>query len=203
MINNKTIEIVSNFNFLGLTINEHLDWGAHLSKIAAKISRTLGVMNRLKKFLPFSALKLMYESLISSHLQFNITSWGFTCNRVFKLQKRAIRILCNAKYNAHTEPLFKQLYLLKLDDIFNMQCLKFWYRYSNKLLPPFFRTMFTNNYDIYGISTRQRNDLHLFHTRTQKARSTIRHYVPNILHRYPRWLIERATTHSIVVFNNA
>ena len=34
-------------------------------------------MNRLQRYLPFSALKLMYSSLILSHLQFDITSWGF------------------------------------------------------------------------------------------------------------------------------
>ena len=109
MINNTLIERVTEFNFLGLTVNEYMNW-----KITNKISRTLGVMNRLKRYLPISAMKLMYDSLILSHLQFGITNWGFEWDRISKLQKRALPIMTNSRYNVHTEPLFKQLYLLKV-----------------------------------------------------------------------------------------
>ena len=87
MINNAIIELVTEFNFLGLTVNEYMNWNSHTQKIANKISRTLGVMNRLKRYLPFSAMKLMYDSLILSHLQFGITNWGFEWERISKLQK--------------------------------------------------------------------------------------------------------------------
>ena len=99
-INDTVIERVTEFNFLGLTINEFMNWNSHSSKISNKISRTLGVMNRLKRYLPFSALKLMYSSLILSHLQFAITSWGFEWERLSKLQKRAIRIMTSNAHNA-------------------------------------------------------------------------------------------------------
>ena len=111
MINNTLIEQVTEFNFLGLTVNEFMNWNSHTQKIANKISRTLGVMNRLKRYLPISAMKLMYDSLILSHIQFEITNWGFERDRKSKLQKRALRIMTNSRYNAHTEPLFKQLHL--------------------------------------------------------------------------------------------
>ena len=68
--------------FLGLAINEFMNWNSHASKIPNKISRTLGVMNRLKRYLPLSAMKLMYCSLILSHLQFVITSWGLEWERL-------------------------------------------------------------------------------------------------------------------------
>ena len=87
MINNTIIERVTEFNFLGLTVNEYMNWNSHTQKIANKISRTLGVMNRLKRYLPFSAMKLMYDSLILSHLQFGITNWDFEWERILKLQK--------------------------------------------------------------------------------------------------------------------
>ena len=85
-------------------------------------------MNKLKRYLPIPVMKLMYDSLILSHLQFGITCWGYECNRLFKLQKRALRIMTNSKYNAHTEPLFKDLKLLKLDGIFDIQCMKFFFQ---------------------------------------------------------------------------
>ena len=139
-INDKQIERVSCFNFLGSTINEFSNRSTHSAKIENKISRTLGIMNRLKRYLPFSALKLMYDSLILSHLQFGITCWGFEWNRIFKLQKRALRIMTNSKYNAYTEPLFNELDMLKVSDIFDVQCMKFWYKFVNKSLPEYFGT---------------------------------------------------------------
>ena len=70
-----------------------MNWNSHASWISNKLSRTLGVMNRLKRCLPLSAMNIMYCSLIVSHLQFAITSLGFEWERLSKLQKRAIRIM--------------------------------------------------------------------------------------------------------------
>ena len=109
-INNTPIERITELNFLGITINELMNWGSHSVKIANKICRTLGVMNRLKRYLPLSALKIMYDSLILSHIQFGITCSGFEWGRLAKLQKRAARIITKSKYNTHTEPLFKDLH---------------------------------------------------------------------------------------------
>ena len=152
-INNTVIERMTEFNFLGLTtwtINEFMNWNSHSSKISNKISRTLCVMNRLKRYLPFSALKLMYSSLILSHLQFAITSWGFEWERLSKLQKWAIRIMTNSKYNAQTDPLFKSLKLLKIKDIFDVQRMKFWYKFVNNNVPTYFASMFRYNHELYA-----------------------------------------------------
>ena len=108
VINNTLIERVTEFNFLGLTVNEYMNLNSHVQKIANKILRTLGVMNRLKRYLPVSEMKLVYDSLILSHLQFGITNWDFERDRISKLQKRALRIMTNSRYNAHTEPLLKK-----------------------------------------------------------------------------------------------
>ncbi len=84
-----------------------------IDKIANKISRTLGVMNKLKHFLPKYTLKIIYSSLIAPHFNNNILLWGFNTHRLIKLQKRAIIIITDSKYNSHTEPLLKSLNILK------------------------------------------------------------------------------------------
>ena len=197
MINNTLIERVTEFNFLGLTVNEYMNWNSHTQKIANKISRTLGVMNRLKRYLPISAMKLMYDSWILSHLQFGITNWGFEWDRISKLQKRDLRIITNSKYNAHTDPLFKQLHLLKVKDIFDVQCLKFWHKFVNKKLPNYFRDMFKYNYELHEIGTRSHDQLHLYPTRTSGARNVLRHHIPELLNKFPKYLTERIKTHSL------
>ena len=199
-INDTVIERVTEFNFLGLTINEFMNWNSHSSKISNKISRTLGVMNRLKRYLPFSALKLMYSSLILSHLQFAITSWGFEWERLSKLQKRAIRIMTNSKYNAHTDLLFNSLKLLKIKDIFDVQCMKFWYKFVNNNVPTYFASMFRYNHELYEIQTRSHELLHLYPFRTSNAHNALRHRIPELLCKFPTAVLEKARTHSIMSF---
>ena len=151
------IERVNAFHIRGLKINELINWSAHTSKITNKISRTLGVMNRLKRYLPISVMNLVYDSLILSHLQFGITCSGFECYILFELQKRALRIMTNNKHNAHTEPLFTDLKLLKRDGIFDIQCMKFFYKFTNNTLLKYFHSLFIYNRDIYEIETRNHN----------------------------------------------
>ena len=66
-INGLQIENVYNFNFLGLTINCHLDWKPHLNSIGIKMARVIGLLRKLKYIeylLPFILL-CMYNLLIA------------------------------------------------------------------------------------------------------------------------------------------
>ena len=98
-----------------------MTWSSHVGKIASKIRRTVGVLHKLKYFLPRDVLKTIYNSLISLHLHFGVLSWGFKSSRIHRFQKKAVRTITSSKLNAHTEPLFKILHLLKISDIFNIK----------------------------------------------------------------------------------
>ena len=125
---------MADFNFLGLTI-EYLSWTPHIQKISNKISRTIGIMCHLKIFFPTRILKLMYTSLILSYIQFSILPWGFRIGRIEKLEKRAIRTIANSKYNAHTDPFFRRLNLLKVKYIFMLNILKMYYKFQKFAAP--------------------------------------------------------------------
>ena len=47
------------FNFLGTIIHEILKWTRHIDNVANKISRTLGILNKLKHVWPVYTLKTM------------------------------------------------------------------------------------------------------------------------------------------------
>ena len=179
-----------------------MSWCSHSVKIVHKICRTLGVMNCLKLYLPLSALKIMFDWLILSHIQFGITCWGFEWGRLALLQKMAVRIIATSKYNARTEPLFKDLHLLKITDIFDVQCMKFWYKFSNNTLPNYFRSMFQYNSSLYDIETRNHDRMHVFPPRTFGAHNVLRHRPPELVYQFPADLIRKAQTHSIAAFSN-
>ena len=112
-LNEQIIKRVTDFDFLGLTIDQHSTWDGHVQKISNKISRSLGIMCKLKRFLPQNILKILYNSLILPHLQYCILSWGFKSERIFKLQKRAFRIITSISItnkDKHWTVMYKALY---------------------------------------------------------------------------------------------
>ena len=146
-------------------------------------------------------MKLKNDSLDLSYLQFGIICWGFEWNRIFKLQKHSLRIMTNSKYNAHTEPLLKELKMLKVSDIVDALCMKFWCEFVNKSLPEYFCTMFTLNNELYQIETQGQNQLFLFPTRTISAPNVLRHRIPNLLEEHHRAITQRANTPSSASFD--
>ena len=162
-IDNVPIEKVTCFDFLGLRVSDTLKWQDHTNKIANKISKSKGVTPRLKHLLQSSTLLAIYNSLVLPHLYFSILCWGFESQRLVELQKRAVRNIHRAKYNAHSEPLFiKKSGLLALKDIFDFKCCKFYYKFKHSFLPDYFTKFFTLNNQIHNYDTRRSSDLHRF-----------------------------------------
>ncbi len=53
----------------------------------------MGVLNKLKHFVPLNARVMIYNYLILSHINYCILAWGYRCERITKLHKRIVRIL--------------------------------------------------------------------------------------------------------------
>ena len=156
------IEQVYNFNFLGLVINSNLKWENHINNISYKCTRVIGILNKLKKVLPTRIKLLLYNTLILPHLTYVINGWGFNCTRIKTLQKKAVRVIYNSKYNAHTSNIFKQLKLLKICDILTIEQLKFYYKYTHNKLPQYLQGIpITINQNLHTHNTRQANDIHV------------------------------------------
>ena len=96
-ISNKKVERVSHITFLGLIIDENLTWEKHIRKLESQISKTIGVMYRVKPFLNVNCLKLIYFSLIHSHLCYANISWGSNfvtkLSKLYTLQKHISRMI--------------------------------------------------------------------------------------------------------------
>ena len=92
-INREDIENVEHFNFLGITLDEKLSWINHINMLSNKISKVIGVMYKLKNVLPEYILLILYNALISSHLNYGLTVWRIKADRLEILQKKAVRIV--------------------------------------------------------------------------------------------------------------
>ena len=197
-INGVPIQRVSSFNFLGLEIHENLTWKNHTDKVANKISKYMGVLCRLKRYLPSNILRMIYCSMIQSHLSYCILAWGYENQRIVKLQKKIVRIISDAKYNAHTEPLFKSLQLLKIDDLFRLSCLDFYYKYCNNTLPYFLQSFsLVTHADTHSYNTRNRFRLVPNITRTAMAQMCIRNGIIQIVNSTEDNILQKIYTHCL------
>ena len=226
-IQGQLIEKVSHFKFLGITLDTHLNWNKHVTELSNKLSRTSGVLCKLKNHIPCEILLTIYNSLFQSHLNYGVTCWGFNnCARIIKLQKRAIRNVVKSKYNAHTEPIFKNLKVLKWEDIFKISCLKIYFKYHNNALPEYFSDFpfksigSTNDIPAHDrprrfrvVTERYRENqtelpnlnpvIRITPTKKTNSRNCIRHLIPKLINDLyiPEIAREKVHTHSPKGFN--
>ena len=105
------------------------------------------MLNRCKNVLPINVRRLIYNSLIQSHLEYGVLAWGSSKNKLItsinKIQKRCIRNLASGSWLSHTDPLFGKLNILKFKDILDVNSKIFMHKYFNSQLPGSFNDMFT------------------------------------------------------------
>ena len=121
LIDNIPLATVSKSNFLGICVDNKLNFSSHIQNICSKLSKSTGIFYKLKHYVPQSVLIQLYYSLIYPYLIYGNILWGSTYTTHLKplevMQKKIIRAITNSPYNAHTTSLFKLLKILKLHDI--------------------------------------------------------------------------------------
>ena len=94
-ISGVTIERKTEARFLGVIIDDKLNWSYHISAMKMKMSRYIGVMYKLKKYLPLEARLQIYQSFVQSHLNYCSLVWGFAAKShiesLFVKQKMGLR----------------------------------------------------------------------------------------------------------------
>ena len=134
-IMNEIIAHKQTVKVLGMYIDEKLDWHEQINYIKSKLRSGIYAMNKTS----IKHKTMLYYSLIYPYLDYGISLWGSThtnyINKITILQKKAIRIISNAQYNDHTNPLFKKHEILKLSDIHNHKLGKYMYQLVKNILP--------------------------------------------------------------------
>ncbi len=135
--------------FLGMYFDPSLNFKYHINYLSKKLSSAIYFIRTAKNLLTPKALKSVYYSLFHSHLIYGIQSWSTasqdSINKIYKLQKKAIRLINNAAYNAHTEPLFKASKILPLPSLIEFFLLQLMQQYVQGFLPKQFNNIWITN----------------------------------------------------------
>ena len=178
IINNIKIAMVDKTKFLGVIIDEFLTFQQHVNHIKGKVARGIGILYKTKKFLHTKTLTQLYNAFIYPYLNYCIPVWGNTCKSylepLVKMQKRVIRLIKGVKKFEHTDPIFKELNLLKINEIYVYSLQLILYKYHHTLLPDIFSGFFVSNDEIHHHHTRQAHLLHVPIMKSRQAFSSIR-----------------------------
>ena len=128
-------------------LDKHLDSNSHIDEISNKLSRTIGIINKLKYVLPQHVLLTLYNALMLPHINYCLLASGDHHTN---------------KITAPAEPLLKSLNLLKGKDILKIQQLWFVYKHYNENLPTYLQNIpIILNTDVHSHNTRNKKDVHI------------------------------------------
>ena len=129
------IEFEKVVNFLGLSLDNNLTFSNHIIKLSSKISRYIGILNKINHVIPENILSMFYNSFIHSNISYAIELWYNTSNvftnKVHILQKKAVRSIKKAPHLEHTADMFTQLRILNIDNLFKLKTCNFLYKTIN------------------------------------------------------------------------
>ncbi len=112
---------------LGFFLDSKLNWNIHINNICQRLSRVCFLFWKLRDLISVEYLRTSYYGLFQSHLSYGLILWGHatSVNNILLIQKRALRTMCGAHPLAHCRPLFIQMKILTVYNLYIFQILTF------------------------------------------------------------------------------
>ena len=160
VFNGESICRVVTTKFLGIFIDENLNWSSHITSLCKTIARNTGVLSRLRYFFPEHILKIIYNSFILPYISYGILTWGNAASkkqldRIHIIQKRAIRAIAGAERLAHSAELFSRLNVFTVFDLYKYFVAIFMFQVHTKAIPQALAITFCKNEQVHNYCTRQ------------------------------------------------
>ena len=144
-----------NIKYLGVYLDETLSGFAHNDVLSKKLYIANSMLARSRDYLSINELKSIYHSIFSSHLNYACQIWGLSdtkyTDKIFKIQKNAVRIMTRAGFNANTSPIFNTLEILKVHDQISLLNCLFVHDFLNGKLPKSFDNIFIKLSDVGSV----------------------------------------------------
>ena len=138
------IEQTETYKYLGVTIDENLNWVPQIDKLCCKLASVCGILSKARHYLDRKPLLLIYNSLVESRLRYGLLSWSTATKtqlqRIQVLQNKALRFIHFASIDTRMLPIYAHYKVLPLDQLMVLQQANYMYCFSNNLLPSVFKS---------------------------------------------------------------
>ena len=128
---------------MGVWVDEGITWSEHIDKVRSKVGQLLGIIGRASGAIGKASLLKLYNALVLPHLQYCLMAWGdFQGNHntkqgasLVRLQKKFVGIISGETGRYHADPLFANLGIIKIDDLYRQQLRVHAWKFWNGKLP--------------------------------------------------------------------
>ena len=139
-LNGRRLYPRQSIKYLGVIIDENLNWCHHVNSLSIKLRRANGALSKLRHYVPLPILVSVYHAIFSSHMRYACQVWGQNqstiTRRILLLQKSAIRIMTYAPFRSPSKTLFYQLRILNIFDLVKLLNMLFVHQAFNFEVPP-------------------------------------------------------------------
>ena len=148
-IRDNRLEIIQKTKYLGVQIDNSLNWKEHIKTVSTKVARAIGFLKHAKTFLPQETLKTLYTGIVEPHLRYCCSVWGCAglteLNQLQKLQNRAARIITSSNFDTPSRPLIDQLGWKTIDELVASETKTMVFKSLHELAPQYLCDLFTRN----------------------------------------------------------
>ena len=140
------IEVVSETIFLGLNINEHLNWKSHMQDLQKEFRKRTAIISKVKRQLNSSALLKIYQSLILGKIRYCISAWCFgnktTLNALQRTCNNFIRMIFGLRRRDSIKNIMKINRIPTINQMLVKELSTIMHKYYNNNLPPSLHSLF-------------------------------------------------------------
>ena len=169
-MDNTEIERVTVTKFLGVLVDENLNWKQHIIHVRNKLSKCSAIIYKASRILQSSTLVTLYNTLFLPYISYCAEIWGNACQsnlqKIIVAQKRIIRVVAKVNRLDHTNDLFTKYSILKFVDLVRLKVALIVHKAKFKTLPPTLQIKFNLNSDVVKPTLRSAGHFKITYVRT-------------------------------------
>ena len=161
------INRVTSCTYLGLIIDDKVNWVKHIKLVCNKLLKFVGLFYKLRNKLPLHCLRNLYYAFVHPHILYGIELYANTSDnhldKLIKLNNKLLRILQFAKLRSCTDVLYMNYNTLPISELHKYLILVFVHKFMHHkdLLPSVFHNYFLQNNAVHEYETRHSGKLHM------------------------------------------
>lgn len=186
-INDHVLKRTRCTKYLGILIDENLNWSEHIDSLYYKLLKYVGIFYKIKHFLTTADLVKIYYGLIYPHILYGIEIYANTYSSYLQklnvLNNKLLRVIQNANMKTPLAQLYKNVNVLPIQKlhVFNIMLITHKVIYNKSSLPNVFHNYFTPTRQIHSYNSRTNNcNLYIISVSNERGKRNLKFKAPHL-----------------------
>lgn len=179
VLGNETIEVVDTTKYLGVLIDNKMNFRNHALTVITKLSKKINYFRRVSQNLNLQSRLTVFKSIIAPHMQYCPTILFYLDSTyiqdIQKLQNKGMRSILKCDRYTPIKEMLEALNFMSVYQYLMYQTLCFIYKLCNGLMPEYLSRGLNHACDIHDHLTRNRKNLYIRTVKKENTKRSIYH----------------------------